>query len=465
MLRSKVFLFSKFTSLFSHFTPTVRVFSVILLLLLLSPVSPAFGGDLLELYRFSRENDPILRAASHEHRASQEIISQAYAGFMPTISFDVEFKNTDQDIISSDNAVFGSGRTEYGTRDFSTTLTQPVFNYSTIIGFKQAKSAIKLSDIQYSIANQEIIMRVAKLYLDAMAARDNLEFAKAEEAAVESQFELASSRVKMGLAPITDLYDARARLASIKANSIEASERMQDALEALKEVSGRLPEFFTIKNLKADFPIKSPDAKKAGQWVAVAQQQNLYIMARDHSLKVADLQVKRVKGGYYPTVDLVGRYNWQRTDGTLFGGGSEIATVDVMLRANYTLFQGGALRSKMREARERYFVEFQGVKQIRRAVARRTKTALYAIKSAISKVEALKYSVASQELVLESKREGFRSGLFTSLALLDATRDLYLARQDYSMARYDYILNTLLLKQVLATLSENDIKMLNGWME
>ena len=119
----------------------------------------------------------------------------------------------------------------------------------------------------------------------------------------------------------------------------------------------------------------------------------------------------------------------------------------------------------MKEARERYLIEFQGVKQIRRAVARQTKTALYSIKSSISKVEALKHSVTSQELVLESKREGFRSGLFTSLALLDATRDLYLARQDYSMARYDYILNTLLLKQILATLSKNDIIMLNGWME
>ena len=289
---------------------------------------------------FSRENDPILRAATHQHRASQETMTQAYAGFMPTLSFDAEYKNTDQNIISSDNTVFGTGRTEYGTRDFSTTVTQPVFNYSTIIGYQQAKSAIKLSDIEYSIADQEIIMRVAKLYLDAMAARDNNDFAKAEEAAVESQFELASNRVKMGLAPITDLYDAKARLASIKANSIEASERMQDALEALKEVSGRLPEFFTIKSLKADLPIESPDAAKADQWVEVAQKQNLYIQARDHSLKVADLQVKRIKGGYYPTVDLVGRYNWQKTDGTLFGGGSEISTIDVMLRAKLYALSG-----------------------------------------------------------------------------------------------------------------------------
>lgn len=465
MSRSIVFSVSKFTSLFSFFTPTVRVFSVILLLLLLSPVSPVFAGDLYELYRFSRENDPIFRAAAHEHQASREMIPQAYAGFLPTLSFDAEYKTTDQNIISSDNAVFGSGRTDYGTRDFSTTVTQPVFHYSTIIGLRQAKSAIKLSDIEYLIAEQEIIMRVAKLYLDAMAARDNRDFAHAEVAAVEFQYELASNRFDMGLAPVTDLYDAKARLASIKANSIEASERMQDALEALKEVSGRLPESFTIKRLKEDLPIEKPEASKAEQWVALAQKQNLYILARDHSLKVADLQVKRVKGGYYPTVDLVGRYNWQKTDGTLFGGGSEISTIDVMLRANYTLFQGGAVRSKMREARERYLKELQEVKQIRRAVARQTKTALYSIKSAISKVEALKHSVASQELVLEAKREGFRSGLFTSLALLDATRDLYLAKQDYAMARYDYILNTLLLKQALATLSESDIKMINTWLE
>ena len=41
--------------------------------------------------------------------------------------------------------------------------------------------------------------------------------------------------------------------------------------------------------------------------------------------------------------------------------------------------------------------------------------------------------------------------------MLDAQRDLYLAKRDYAQARYDYLLSTLKLKQAAGTLSEPDL--------
>jgi outer membrane protein len=42
---------------------------------------------------------------------------------------------------------------------------------------------------------------------------------------------------------------------------------------------------------------------------------------------------------------------------------------------------------------------------------------------------------------------------------------LYGAKRDYARARYDYILNTLNLKQAAGTLGEQDIKQINAWIE
>jgi outer membrane protein len=73
-------------------------------------------------------------------------------------------------------------------------------------------------------------------------------------------------------------------------------------------------------------------------------------------------------------------------------------------------------------------------------------------------VDALRQSVVAQERALESRELGLQSGLITLLPVLDAQRDLYLARRDYAQSRYDYLLNRLRLQQVAGTLSESDLQ-------
>jgi outer membrane protein len=75
----------------------------------------------------------------------------------------------------------------------------------------------------------------------------------------------------------------------------------------------------------------------------------------------------------------------------------------------------------------------------------------------VSLVQALRQSVAAQQNALEAKEEGFRAGLFGLLPVLDAQRDLYLARRDFEQSRYDYLLNRLRLKLAAGTLSEVDL--------
>jgi len=79
-------------------------------------------------------------------------------------------------------------------------------------------------------------------------------------------------------------------------------------------------------------------------------------------------------------------------------------------------------------------------------------------------VDALAQSVDANKLALEAKQEGFMSGLFASLSVLDAERDLALVSIDHAQARYDYILNSLRLKQAVGTLAENDLLDMENWL-
>jgi outer membrane protein len=75
----------------------------------------------------------------------------------------------------------------------------------------------------------------------------------------------------------------------------------------------------------------------------------------------------------------------------------------------------------------------------------------------VNLVQALRQSVASQQSALEAKEEGLKAGLFALLPVLDAQRDLYLAKRDYEQSRYDYLIYRMRLKQAVGTLAEGDI--------
>src|SRR5688572_30863737 len=95
---------------------TGRVFAAAGIVLLLgSGVAEAQG--LMEAYRLARDNDPKWRAAGFEQQASNEAKAQARAGLLPSISFDFEKIETDQNILSSDNPVFALGSSRYGTEN------------------------------------------------------------------------------------------------------------------------------------------------------------------------------------------------------------------------------------------------------------------------------------------------------------------------------------------------------------
>jgi len=101
----------------------------------------------------------------------------------------------------------------------------------------------------------------------------------------------------------------------------------------------------------------------------------------------------------------------------------------------------------------------------RREVVRATRAAYLGVLSGIKNVQALKQAIIAQEKTIEVKTAGLRAGMNTMLEVLDAQRDLYFARTDFSKARYDYLLSTLRLKQSTGSLSVADLEEINRLMK
>jgi len=424
--------------------------------------SPLHADDILKVYEMAIGNDPQFRGADNEQRALRESLSQAYARLMPLINGEVVYGKINQKIVESSNTVFAMGESKYDSTTYTLKLTQPIFRWPLFLELSQAKNLLKRADFDLEFAKQELILRVVQAYFTALASKESLALANAEKADIEVLHERASVKYQSGIAPVTDLYDARARLASANAQVIKAESDYRDALQALQEICNE--EFMDLKNLQENLPMEMPVPNDVGHWVKVGLDRNLKLKIQQFDSEVAKIEVDRQSSGHYPTLDVVGRYNRQDTGGSLFGGGSVVDTQDVMLELSVPIFEGGLVQSKTKEAKARSSVAAENLERQRRAVIRQVNATYDGIKTARSRADALEKSIESQSYVLAAKEQGYRSGIYTSLAVLDASRDLYILRRDYAQSRYDYVFNTLRLKQAIGTLGDADLIIVNNWL-
>lgn len=430
-------------------------------LLLCSAESQA--EDLLQLYQAALNGDPKLRAAQFDHQAGQEVVTQAWAGYRPSVSLDYDEVDTTQNIVSSDNTVFQTGSTSFPSTTWTITVTQPIFRYANYVRIGQAKAELRQADAELVNAQQEMMLRVSEAYMEALASTDELSFLQSELNAARQHLEQAVGREDAAVGRAVDRYDAEARVASVEADYAEADIALRDAYEALYEMTGRDPAQLAALQTEIDLVLPVPSDEQ--HWLTNAMSNNPALVAQREAVDVARREVKRQNAGHFPTLDAVLRNTTQETQGTLFGGGSEVETEELLLRFNLPIYSGGAVSSQKREAVARYHSAEQELTRIIRESRRTSRENYWGVVNAVKRVKALNKAVSAQQATLDLRRAAFDAGLETAISVLDAERDLYSAKRDLSRAKYDYLVNGLRLKAIVGVLTQDDLILVNNWLQ
>ncbi|MDO9402768.1 MAG: TolC family outer membrane protein [Polaromonas sp.] len=418
--------------------------------------APAASAETLaEIYAISKQSDPRYLAMRHEFEATGFAVKEARAALLPQVAFSYGRTNTSQNIVDSANAVFATGSASYPTNERTLSISQPIFRLASWRNWNQSKAYEKQAAAAYAAAEQDLIIRTATAYMAVLAAEDVLSFSRSERESIKRQLELADAKFKSGQAIKVNLFDAQARSALKESDVLAAENDLADKRQALHELTGM--NFTTLAPLAKNAPFTLPEPVNAEAWVSTAMSQNLLIEAREQAVDVARQEVDKAKAGHYPTVDLVISRNQRETGGSLFGGGSNVNTNDVMFRANMPIFEGFATSAAVDKAGARYSAAKQDLERDRRQVDRQARAAYAGVVSGVGRVSALDQSVQALDSARVLKEEGYKAGVSTILGLLDAERDLYAVRRDAAQSRYDYQLNMLRLKQAAGTLSEDDL--------
>jgi outer membrane protein len=80
-------------------------------------------------------------------------------------------------------------------------------------------------------------------------------------------------------------------------------------------------------------------------------------------------------------------------------------------------------------------------------------------------VQARAQAIISAESALEATEVGAEVGTRNVVDVVLAQRALFATMRDYANARYNYVINTLTLKQSAGLLNPQDVIDLNNWLE
>ncbi len=135
------------------------------------------------------------------------------------------------------------------------------------------------------------------------------------------------------------------------------------------------------------------------------------------------------------------------------------------VQLNVSLYQGGAISSRVREAVANQERARQDLENARRSAALQTRQAYLGVTSGLAQVKALQQAVGSTQLQLESTKLGQEVGVRTAVDVLNAEQQLSAARRDLAQALYSAILNQLRLKAAVGKLAEADLADINALLK
>lgn len=416
----------------------------------------ASADDLAQIYDQAKQNDPQLLSAAAQRDAAFEAINSSRSSLLPQINLTAGYNINRSDVDLRDSDKLSAG----------INFSQELYDRSSWVSLDTAEKQARQADAQYANSQQSLMLRVAQAYFDVLSAQDNLEFVRAEKAAVGRQLEQTKQRFEVGLSAITDVHDAQAQYDTVLADEVLAENSLINSYESLREITGQEHTNLSILDTNRFSTSRTTESMEA--LIEQAQEKNLSLLSARISQDVAKDNISLASSGHLPSLTLDGGYNYGREYNDNYSSYDtyhENNDFNIGLNLTVPLYSGGNVSSQTKQAEYAYVAASQDLEASYRSVVKNVRAYNNNINASIGSVRAYEQSVISAQSALDATEAGFDVGTRTIVDVLDATRTLYSVKKNLSDARYSYIINVLQLRQAVGTLSEQDIIDVNAGLK
>jgi outer membrane protein, protease secretion system len=425
-------------------------------------VAPAASGPALTLaqaYRAALEQDATIRAVRAATDAKRERLPQARAQLLPNVSASAGVNNNHLLALTPD----GAGDLTYSSSNRTLSIRQPIFRPYQFADYRQAEAQVADANATLDKETQNVAVRVATVYLEALLAEDQQALVAAQKTSFRTQLDAAGKRFKAGVGVRTDIDDAQAKLDQATAQELQARQNVAYTRREL-QVLVNAPVDKLAPLDAARLKLAQPSPNRLEDWVARAELTSPEVRSLEAQRDAARADIDKAKAGHLPTLDAVAQWSVARSD-TVTTINSRYDTRTIGLQLNVPIFAGGYTSSQVRQAIAALESSEQQLEALRRDLALRVEKQFRGVTEGVAQIHALEQAVRSAETTLESNRRSYEGGVRTLVDVLNAEQQRVGALRDLAQARYLYVLSRIQLQALTGEANDPVIEEANSWLK
>ena len=188
---------------------------------------------------------------------------------------------------------------------FNLSYVQTLFNPPAKGEVKAAQARSEEQRIAINATRDDVIVRVTSAYLELDEVRHSLDLLRQERVSAQKVLDITKDRVKAGLELPIDETEAELTRAKIEEQVISLEGR-EDVLEDNLRTMTGLPSTMPIVLAEAKLPPETDMSTGEMLTLALAHSPDLQQAQMERQARLDELKGQR--GGYWPTIDLVGQY-------------------------------------------------------------------------------------------------------------------------------------------------------------
>ncbi|MCO6163260.1 TolC family protein [Flavobacterium sp. NRK F7] len=405
-----------------------------------------------EAVTLALENNYEIKIATNNSKIDVTNNNLANAGMLPTLSANLNNNNSQTN--TTQTQADGSQRTLNNAKNFSLTygigLDWTVFDGLSMFARKEQLATLEAqgkAELQATILNR--ISDVYLTYYDLVQQQQVMASIDSAIVISNERVTTAQNRFSIGKASKLELLNAQVDLNTDKSLLLSQKEIYKNTKIKLNELLARdlLTDFQVIQEVSFEDNLTYDELKE------LATKQNPQLQAQILNKKVADLNLKQVKGNRYPTVRITSGYNFTRSEASLgFITQSSGQGFVYGVSASVPIFNG-FLQNK-REKVAKYEVENAAFVLDQQKLALESQMASfyqsYQTNLELTKIEEENIAIAKQNLEITLAK--FKIGTITTIEVRTAQQNYIEASVRYATAQYNTKLSEINLKELAGTL-------------
>jgi TolC family type I secretion outer membrane protein len=402
----------------------------------------ATAESLIDALASAYSTNPTLLAQRAALRVLDESVSNAVAGWRPTVSVSASAgqKRT--------NTSVTPGRT-FQPQSLSFSLSQNLYRGGrTVAGVRKAEFNVLAGRETLRNVEQTVLLSTVRAYLNVLRDRALVQLNEGNVSVLGRQLDATRDQFEVGEITRTNVSQAEARLSRAISDLIQAEGNLESSQSAYEALVGHSPDALErvpfIENMPATLD----------QAISVALERNPSLRAATNSERASAFDVAQKRGSILPTLKISGDLSHSEEASSAT---SESDSASITATLSIPLYQSGSEYSDVRKSLQTNNQKRIQVEESRRSVIEDVTQAWERLSTASARIRSRADEVAAAEIALEGVRQEAEVGSRTVLDVLNAEQELLDARVSLVSGERDEYVAAFELRSAIGRLSAEEM--------